>query len=407
MSETHGRSIVLLNRFYWPDVTATAQMLTDLAEDLAAAGWRVTVVAGRAVYDGGAVKRPARETRNGVEIHRVAGTAFGRSTTFGRVADYLTYFLASFWRLARLPRPDVIGAMTDPPFIVAVAVAIGKWRHARVVYWVQDLYPQIAERLGALRGDGLVYRVADGIARRLNAACDLVIVLGPRMREAVIAAGADAARTTVIHNWADAVAIQPRSRATNPFLREHALDGKFVVLHSGNAGRAHTLDAIIGAMSRLRDEDIVFLFVGGGSRLRQVRQAAERDNLVNVRFLDYVPREALELSLAAASVSLVTEAPEAIGMVVSSKTYGILASGRPVVFVGSERSDVAALVREADCGVVTPPESPDALVEALQMFRRRPDLTASMGHNARRAAETRYSREISTAKWGSQVTAIL
>lgn len=403
-----AKSVVLLNRFYWPDVTATAQMLTDLAEDLAGAGWQVTVVTSDADYVGGRTGRPKRESHQGVSIVRVRGTAIGRHRTVGRVADSASYMLGAFWALVRMPRPDVIVAMTDPPMLVTVAVAAARLRRTRVVHWIQDLYPQIAASLGALPRESAAYRALDAVARRANAGCDLVVTLGPRMRDASIAAGASPARTRVIHNWADAHAIRPIDASDNAFVRAHGLEGKFVVLYSGNAGRAHTFDAIVGAMRSLRDDpQILFLFIGGGKRSGELRAAAEREALPNVRFMDYVPRDQLPYSLSAGAVSLVSEIPEAAGLLVPSKAYGILASGRPIVFVGSASSDVAELVTRTGSGVVVSPDNSDILTDTLRRLCDSPELRKAMGARAREAAETLYDRRIATRGWAEELSALV
>lgn len=399
-----GPRIVLLNRFYWPDVAATAQMLTDLAEDLAADGWRVTVVTSDSAYDGRGAALPAEEERNGVRIVRVSGTGFGRHGTMGRLSDYLSYLLGTGWRLMRLPKQDVVVGMSDPPFIMGLAVLAGTLRGWKRVYWVQDLFPQIAGALGVLAPRGMIYRLADRAARWLNARADLVIALGPRMAERLAAAGAPAERVTYVHNWADAHAIRPVPPAENPFVARHGLAGKFVVLYSGNAGRAHRFDGVMAAARLLRHDDgVVFLFIGGGKRTAELRAEAEEAGLGNVRFLDYLPREELAWSLSAASVSLVTEDPSVAGLLVPSKTYGILASGRPLIFMGAEDSDVAAVVRESGCGLVLAPDDGAGLRDAIDALRGDGARLARLGESARSGASTRYDRQLATRRWAAAV----
>jgi colanic acid biosynthesis glycosyl transferase WcaI len=397
-----GSSIFFLNRFYWPDIAATGQMLTDLAEDLARDGWNVTVLAARTGYNGGAGKLASEEWRNGVRILRISSTQFGRGQIAGRLADYLSYMVGAFLRLLRTSPPDIVVALSDPPFLLGPVLAAGRVRGFRTVFWAQDLYPYLAAKLGLLREDAASYRLLSAIARRLHARCDLVVAIGPQMERVLMAAGAPPQRTISIENWADAEAIQPVAHADNPFVLEHGLEGKFVILYSGNAGRAHTFDAVLEAARRLRrDSELVFLFIGGGRQLVDIREAAERDGLTNVRFLDYLPREQLRYSLSAASVSLVTENPEVVGLVVPSKTYGILASGRPIVFVGDKTSDVARVISDGDCGIVVSPDDPDRLVRVIRRLQHDTTEVVRLGENARRAAEEVYDRTHAVQKWAA------
>lgn len=394
------RSIVILNRFYWPDVAATAQMLTDLAEDLAARGWAVTVITGTTTYDAIGTAGLADEQRNSVRIRRIRGTRFGRNRLVGRMTDYISYLFGATLQLLRVDKPDAIVAMSDPPFVLAPALLVAWLRGTKVVYWVQDLFPQIAAALGVVDANSFVYRCAKRIADSLNRRCDLVIALGPRMATALVEAGAPPSRTNYVHNWADGEAIKPIPNEANDFLREHDLFGRFVVLYSGNAGRAHTFDAVLfAAQSLLSDSRIVFVFIGGGNRIPAIRRAAAERGLHNIRFFDYVPRERLAHSLSAASVSLVTEDPSVVGLLVPSKTYGILASGRPIIFVGSAHSDVGLVVSDASCGVIIAPDDGPALAKTIRDLSNNSGLAAEWGARARQAAEQLYTRSVATDRW--------
>lgn len=404
-----GPSAIFLHRFYWPDVAAAGQMLTDLAEDLAAQGWSVTVVTSRTGYEAQVqLEVPREEVRNGVRIIRVRTTRFGRNRLIGRLGDTLTYFAGVLWQLMRLPRPDLVTAMSEPPFLLVPALLIGRLRRIPTVYWLQDLHPHLAGQLGLIEQRTLLYRALESFARALHSRCDAIVTLGAQMTRVVLANGGRSGRVTHVHNWADAQAIRPVAPEDNPFVQEHGLQGKFVVLYSGNAGRAHTFDAVTEAMRRLADRaDIVFVFIGGGKRLAEIQEVARAERLPNTRFLNYLPRAQLSYSLSAASVSLVTENPEVVGLLVPSKTYGIMASGRPVLFVGSEESDVAEVVLGAECGIVVSPDDPEALVTALLRLKDSPSVSARMGARGRRAALEIYDRRRATHLWACRVEEIL
>jgi colanic acid biosynthesis glycosyl transferase WcaI len=335
-----------------------------------------------------------------VRILRVRGTRLGRKDLFSRLLDQGTYALASAARLWRGPPSDVVVAMSDPPFILAVAVATARLRGHRVAYWVQDLYPQLAAALGVIDARGAVYRAWSGLARRLYARCSVVVALGPAMARNAVAAGAPPDRTLVVSNWADTNAIGPARRAPGAMAGELGLAGKFVLLYSGNAGRAHTFSATLNAAARLRDDgDVVFLFVGGGAQQGALQRTVERDRLSNVRFLPYVARERLGDLFAAADAGLVTEDHRASGLLLPSKIYGILAAGLPVLFVGSPDSDVAGIVREAGCGYVIAPDDPQGMVDAINDLRASPARAADYGRRAREAAEALYDRERAVRMW--------
>lgn len=400
-------SVVFLNRFYWPDVAATGQMLADLAEDLAAAGWQVRVVTSQSRYAGSGPPLASHEVHRGVTIRRVRSTSSAKGSLLGRLLDYASYLAGAFTATLGGESPDLVVAMTDPPVLAALAVLAARLRGAKAVYWVQDVYPDIAAALGVLPRSSLAYKASAIIARWAHRRSDAVIVQGPRMAQALAAAGADPARTRVLANWADAHAIQPVPTEANSFLDEHNLRGQFVVLYSGNAGRGHTFDAVLGAMELLRDDaGITFVFIGGGPQFPYLQNETARRGLTRVRFMNYLPRERLSESLSGAGAALVTESPSVAGLLLPSKTFGILAAARPLLFVGDPDSDVAAVLRAADAGRIVAPTDPDGLAAAIRALRDDPAECARLGANGRRAALAVHDRRVATRAWSEVVRTI-
>ena len=135
--------IVFINRYFYPDHSATSQMLSDLAFFMASAGHEVCLATSCQRYDDAAAVLPARERVDRVEVHRVRTTRFGRDNLLGRAFDYAIFYLAAGWRLWRIARAgDVVVAKTDPPLISVVAAFVARWRGARLVNWVQDVFPE-------------------------------------------------------------------------------------------------------------------------------------------------------------------------------------------------------------------------------------------------------------------------
>ena len=197
------RRVVFVNRFYWPDHSATAQILTDLATGLATQGWAVTVIASRLRYEGGALLA-ARESHAGVTIQRVATTRFGRDTLLGRAIDYASFYLTAMlaaWRTLR--RGDILVAKTDPP-LLQVPLSLVSWlRAARQINWMQDVYPELAVGLGFRRLAGWPGALLTRLRTWSIRGSATTVAIGARMKETLVAAGADAAAIAEIHNWGD------------------------------------------------------------------------------------------------------------------------------------------------------------------------------------------------------------
>lgn len=393
--------IVFVNRFYSPDHSATSQMLTDLAIALAAGGVDVHIVTSRQRYDDPQASLPPHERQDGVEVHRVWTSAFGRGNLPGRAFDYLSFYVAASAKLFALARSgDVIVAMTDPPLVSVPAGWIARLRGARLVNWLQDLFPEVAANLGMApaRGPGgsLLRWLRDRSLRRAAAN----VVLGQRMRERVVECGVDPKKIAVIPNWADGTQLRPMHRDKNPLRAEWGLGTRFTIGYSGNMGRAHEFRTVLDAADALRAQaDIAFLFIGGGAQKAALATAATERGLSSILFHPYQPRESLEQSLGAADVHLVTLRPELEGLVVPSKFYGVAAVGRPTIFIGDSKGEIGSVVREADCGMCIEQGDVAGLVKAIIALRDNLPLRERLGGNARRVFDERYDKIIGIAAW--------
>ncbi|HJU54300.1 MAG TPA: glycosyltransferase family 4 protein [Pyrinomonadaceae bacterium] len=386
--------VIILNQFFYPDHSAASQYMTDLAESLVEHGVEVTALSGRGRYNGGD-RLPPREVYKGVRIERAWATSFGKGNLIKRLSDYLTFYLCATWKLLRLPRHDIVMALTTPPFIGLVALVIGRLRGMRVVALVQDVYPDVAVSLGALNRRNPATRLLDWLNRYTLRSSDKVIVVGECMRERVVAKVGEqlALRVRVIYNWADAREIRPLNGEGNSFAEQLEVGDKFVLLFSGNLGHINEFPTVLDAALILRDRsDILFLFIGEGVKKASVEKFAERHKLSNIRLLPYQPRETLRYSLAAADAALVTLAEGLAGLSVPSKTYASLAAGLPVLFVGDARSSIARIVAENNCGEVVAAGDHLRLARVLCDWASNKGKVAALGRAARATFERDFER---------------
>ena len=181
------KRVIFLNRFFFPDHSATSQLLSDLAFHLAGVGFDTHVITSRQLYELPDAQLASNENVRGVHVHRVATTSFGRSTLWGRSVDYLSYYFSTSRALFALTKPgDTVIAMTDPPLISLFAMPIARQRHASLINWLQDIYPETAIQLNV---PFLNTRIGKAIAmlrdRSLRAATANVVV-GNEMARQVI-----------------------------------------------------------------------------------------------------------------------------------------------------------------------------------------------------------------------------
>jgi glycosyltransferase involved in cell wall biosynthesis len=394
--------IVFINRFFHPDHSATAQLLSDLAFGLARSGMDVHVICSRLLYEPMQGALPGSEQIHGVQVHRVATSALGRSNLAGRALDYATFYPAAVMCLARLLAPgDIAVAMTDPPMLSSAVAGIVRRRGALLLNWLQDVFPEIAECAHVPGVRGPLAATLRRLRNRALAAAHGNVVIGERMARRLIESGAaPPSAVTVVHNWADGSAITPLAHGDNPLRRDWAYGSSFVVGYSGNMGRVHDHETVYGAVRRLRLRgDIRFLLIGGGMRMAELRRRTAEEGLENIRFEPYQPREHLAQSLGAADVHLCSLRPEFEGLVLPSKLYGIFAAGRPTVFVGDTEGEIALIIRREACGVAVAQGDVSGLAAALDELRNHPAKAAAMGARARQLFERCYDLPVALRAW--------
>jgi len=384
--------LLFVNQYFPPDEALTGQILGEVVACLAAKGVVGEVITSNRSYADQRKRYPNQATWRGVKVCRVSSTGFGRSSTFRRTADYFTFLAGAGLSLLRGPRPDVIVGLSTPPMLGAAAVLAGKLRGARAVYWVMDLYPELAFVLGVLRPDGIPGRLLSAISRWTLRNADLVVALGETMAGRLRDLGGR--NVVAIHNWANGDAIRPMPTSESRVRRERGWDRKFVVLYSGNMGLAHEFGTIIQAAERLQNvSEIVFAFVGGGPRRSDVQSEVRLRGLRNVEFHAAVSAEELADSLASGDLHVVSMAAGTAGLLVPNKIYGILAAGRPVIYVGPQEGEVFEIVRDGSCGWSVRNGDVEELARIVESARANPSDATAAGARARTMFDERFTAE--------------
>ena len=367
--------ILLLNQTFYPDVVSSGQHLTDLAVHLVGRGHEVTVVTGRRAYDDPEKVFPKRDTWRGILILRVSATGFGKHAKWRRAADFATFLCSCCWRLLRLPRQDVVVAMTSPPLVSVIGAWFARLRGGRFCYWIMDLNPDEALAAGWLRPGSFAARWLERCSRFSLSHAAKVIVLDRFMEKRILDKGIDAAKIVVIPPWSHDSEVRFDAVGRAAFRKRHGLNDKFVVMYSGNHSPCHPLDTILEAARRLaKDREIAFLFVGGGSRFAQVKQFASEHSLSNIVCLPYQPMNELAGTLSVADLHLVVMGNPFVGIVHPCKVYNILRVGTPLLYIGPRPSHISEIFQslngERPCGSAEHGEV-DRVVEYIVALKRR------------------------------------
>ena len=411
------KKILIISEPFYPQVAAIGQLLTDLSEDLIKSGYQVKVITGNPnnIFDKNKTI-PRKENYKGIEIIRLRNTTFSKYRMTGRVLNYLAFHFLVYLRVLFCEEPDLVFVLSTPPFISFSGLMLKIFKKSKVIYNVQDLFPDLAVELGKLRNKQFIEFLKTFSALIVRKA-DKVIAVGEymekRIREKLLKETSAINHIITIHNWADGdkIKLLKSKEAENNYLKKKwGLEGKFVVLYSGNMGYLHEFDTIVTAAESLAKEgmkEIIFVFIGEGIKKNYIEEKVREKGLDNILFFPYQPREMLTYSLGLADVSLVTLEKGFEGMVVPSKIYGILSSGRPVIAVVGEESEIVEIIREGKCGKIVKIGDYQVLVDNIMDYYKDRKKCRTDGLNGRRYFEEKFDRKIATKKYIKVIEEVL
>jgi hypothetical protein len=335
------KTFLFISQVYVPDPAAVGQHLADAAEELASRGHNVIVYTSNRGYDDPSIRYPSREMLRGVDVRRIPFSSFGKSSILVRLIGGMLFVKQAVLRSFFQPNIDAVVVSTSPPMASLGALIVAGFHRAKVKYWVMDVNPDQIVALGMARPDSLSVRVFDWINREVLRRADDVIVLDRFMADRINAKVDVRSKMSVLPPWPAEDPPEVVDHAQNPFRAQHGLDGKIVIMYSGNHGPSNPLETILAAAVAVRDEPrLHFMFIGGGVGKAAVEAAAGP----NIESLPYQPQEDLKYSLSAADVHLVTMGDAIRGIVHPSKVYGAMAVGRPILLIGPDENHVSDII---------------------------------------------------------------
>lgn len=383
----------VVSEVYYPEETSTGYYMTAIAEGLAGK-FDVKVLCGQPNYSARGTRAPFKEIHNSTEIFRAAGTTLDKNVIVFRLVNMFTLGLSVLWNgLRRFRRGDRVLVVTTPPvmpFIVSLASLI---KGASYTLLIHDSFPESAIAVGIMKKDGFAVKLIDWLNRLLYKHAARMIVVGRDMKELVERKSAGLhANVMVIPNWAEIEDVQPRPRAENQLLTELERADKLVILHAGNIGRPTEIETLIEAATQMKDDDrFHFVFIGSGAKGPVLESAIVDRELDMITLLPPRPRSEQIEFLNACDIGFVSLVKDMWGAAMPSKTYNIMAAGKPILALTDEGSELAAVIDEEKIGWHIPPGDPNRLIDVLNDLYNSRDRLAEMGRRSRFAAEQKYS----------------
>ncbi|WP_338705290.1 glycosyltransferase family 4 protein [Priestia aryabhattai] len=413
--KTDKKKLLIYAHYYIPDVASTGQILRELAEGMIDE-FDITIVCVVPSYTGKVAdeykkKMFYKEEINGVKIIRIRVPEFSKSNKISRIKNILSYFIGAMIATFKVGKIDYVYSISQPPILGGLLGVWGKWmKRAKYIYNIQDFNPEQTMAVGYSKNK-LVLKAMMMFDKFSCRQADKVIVVGRDMVETLKGRfkGRKVPNHTFINNWIDEKEIYPLPadhEKVVAFKEKYGLQGKFIIMYSGNLGLYYDLENLMNVIEKFKDrDDVVFAFIGEGTIRESLVQYKEKNNLQNVRFIPYQDKSDLIYSLNAGDVHWCLNAKGIKGVSVPSKLYGIIAAGKPILGALEKGSEARLIIEETQCGYVTEPGNYKMVETLIQRYldEKETSIVRDMSQSGRAYLVGNLTKNVSINKYIKEV----
>jgi len=412
--KNNKKKVLVYAHYYFPDVASTGQILKELCEGMRDE-FEVTVICTVPSYTGEIeeiykVDKYYSENINGIKIIRVRVPEFTKSDKISRINNLLTYFFRAIWTTIRIDKQDYIFTISQPPILGGVLGVIGKWfKGGKLIYNIQDFNPEQTIAVG-YSNNKFILKTALAIDRFSCYMSDKVIVVGRDMQETLHNRFSNIIPPNVfINNWIDETEVYPLEKNNEnvlAFKKKYGIQDKKIIMYSGNIGLYYDLENLIKVIEKFKDRnDVVFTFVGDGTKKKEIETYTIEHQLTNVIFIPYQDKKNLLYSLNACDAQFCISAKGIKGVSVPSKIYGIMAAGKPIIGVLENGAEARFIMEETKCGLVSEPGDYESLEDNIRWFidNTESKQETEMGMRGREYLVNNLTKNISIKKYIKEI----
>lgn len=401
----------VVTELYYPEMTSTGYYLTKIAEGLTDR-FQVKVLCGQPNYSARGTRAPRSEKYNNVQINRAFGTTLDKNIIPFRLINMITLSASMFFKaIFKFKKNGRVLVVTTPPTLPFITALAARIRGSRYTLLIHDNYPEILIAAGKSKPDSISVKFLNFVNKWVFNRAERIIVVGRDMKKLVEAKIKKNNQKRnipidIIQNWAELEQVEPKDRYENKLLKELGLTAKFVFLYAGNMGYPNDLESLIFCAEKLKGEEhFHFLFLGAGVKRKWLESAVSEKKLTNVTVLEPRPRSEQNIFLNACDIGVVSLVKKMWGVSMPSRTYNILASGKPILALTEENSELAQVVEEEKVGWVVSPNEPENLLREIRKIYQERDKLPEMNRKARQAAIKKYSLETALQKYKTSLMA--
>lgn len=391
-AEERATRIWLVNLFFGPGMAPTGQFLESLAVELDQAGHDVEVLTGRAAYHSDS---KCGEPRFSGKVHALYSGPKQARRFGSKLVSWVCFYISVTWYLATHALPDKVLVMTTPPFlhlIVAVRNLFSR-KPTEIVVWNQDTYPEVLAAVGVIRSHSTLYRVLDRLQRWSIRRVDKVIALDHAMGDILLEHGAP--RVMAIPHWDLPREASEQPVSIDPVLLQRMSQYRHVVIYTGNFGWGHDLSSLWNWWEQNpHQRDFFFLFLGGGDQWDRLKQWQDEQHRADLEVLPYLPHAEFEALVKRADLGLVALDEHCVGLMSPSKIHAYLGCGKPLLYIGPARTNVAEAIEQFQCGFRCPQKDVESLTYCLKFLASEGFDLSPYRKRALEAARKRYCESV-------------
>ena len=382
----------IVSEFYYPVVTSTGFYMTEISEYLVSKGMDIHVICTGAKYNEIENYHPKKfEIHNGVHIHRVLMAEINKNNFVKRAFRlFLSSIFLAFKILKNVKRGEELLVVTNPAFLLALIPVISFFKGIHYKLLVHDICPENLVAIKKINIFSLGYKILKMIFDKSYVNADLCISIGRDMTEVIKRKTKGKTKVELIPNWADNKEVFPLRKEDTRLYNQLEISG-FIFQFAGNLGYAQGLDNILSAISLVENKNISFLFIGGGAKAEVIKAFGEQKE--NVIYIGFQERSMQKDFLNTCDVAIVTLSDGMYGLGVPSKSYNIMAAGKPILYIGDEKSEIALCIKEYNIGWLVKPDDPYSLKNMIEYIYQNKDSLISIQNNARLVADTVFAKE--------------
>lgn len=350
-------------------------LLKDTANAYVDAGYEVTLMTSHYSWEG------IKDTIN-PSVKPSFVITYNRDSSIKRIVTWLVCYIQMAFKIRFSYRNHETLFVSNPPLAPLLPLLL----HNSFSLLIWDIYPDVLVNQHVVSNDSIISKWWQKSNRKVYQKTKRIYTLSNGMREC-LSRYAEEEKIKVIPLWPDNTNLQRIDKSQNLFIKDNRLEGKFIVMYSGNMGNTHRMDVLVDVAKNIQDKDIIFVLIGEGGKKKIIEQRISEECVDNILMLPYQPYNFLSHSLSAADIAVITLDTQSSSMSVPSKTLNMMSLGTPLLCIASPKSELGNIVRNYSVGDIFEPEDVTGITDFVLKLKINDSVRKQYAENSLKASK--------------------